>query len=98
MEDIKLQCVGCKKEFVFPVHEQKFFEKQGFTPPKRCRACRSKRRQEKEEKAPQKSDGLTGDKNWGVKCMVCNGEPTVGETGLCGPCCFGEADTVNGNW
>ena len=22
----------------------------------------------------------------------------VEETGLCGPCCFGEADTINGNW
>jgi len=22
----------------------------------------------------------------------------VEEVGLCGPCCFGEADTINGNW
>lgn len=22
----------------------------------------------------------------------------VKEVGLCGPCCFGEADTINGNW
>ncbi len=22
----------------------------------------------------------------------------VAEVGLCGPCCFGEADTLNGNW
>jgi hypothetical protein len=22
----------------------------------------------------------------------------VEEVGLCGPCCFGEADTLNGNW
>ncbi len=37
-------------------------------------------------------------KNWDEACIVCHGVPTVGLTELCGPCCFGEADTVNGNW
>ncbi len=33
------------------------------------------------------------------KCDVCEMETIlVEETGLCGPCCFGEADTINGNW
>lgn len=31
-------------------------------------------------------------------CTVCKATPTVYPTGLCGPCCFGEADTINGNW
>lgn len=97
MEDILLTCVACKKEFVWPIHEQKFFEKNGFVPPKRCKSCRDKKRKEKKEKEA-KSDGLNGNKNWDVKCMVCTGVPTVGATELCGPCCFGEADTVGGNW
>lgn len=32
------------------------------------------------------------------ECMVCGCGPTVPLTGLCGPCSFGEADTVGGNW
>lgn len=39
-----------------------------------------------------------GDKNWNHKCGNCGQVPTVHPTGLCGPCCFGEADTVDGNW
>ncbi len=39
-----------------------------------------------------------GDKNHGVKCENCQSTPTVGFTGLCGPCCFGEASTAGGNW
>lgn len=37
-------------------------------------------------------------KNWNCKCMCCDQSPTVGDTDLCGPCCFGESDTINGNW
>lgn len=37
-------------------------------------------------------------KNWKVPCEVCDQKPTVGDTKLCGPCCFGEADTLGGNW
>lgn len=36
--------------------------------------------------------------NWAVSCMTCSQTPTVGTTGLCGPCCFGEAETAGGNW
>jgi hypothetical protein len=39
-----------------------------------------------------------GDKDWRVGCDVCGEKPTVHPTGLCGPCCFGEAETVGGNW
>lgn len=39
-----------------------------------------------------------GDQNWKVPCEVCGGKPTVHPTDLCGPCCFGEAETVGGNW
>ena len=39
-----------------------------------------------------------GDKDWENKCEVCGQLPTVHPTGLCGPCCFGEADTFGGKW
>ena len=39
-----------------------------------------------------------GDQDWATKCQLCDAVPTVHPTGLCGPCCFGEADTVGGNW
>lgn len=33
------------------------------------------------------------------ECESCGMETVlVEEVGLCGPCCFGEADTINGNW
>lgn len=38
------------------------------------------------------------DPNWDVGCENCGEKPTVGNFGLCGPCCFGEADTAGGNW
>ena len=36
--------------------------------------------------------------DWESPCSVCGSLPTVSETGMCGPCTFGEADTVGGNW
>ena len=37
-------------------------------------------------------------KDWGGQCCVCDASPCVAGTDLCGPCCFGEAETVGGNW
>lgn len=31
-------------------------------------------------------------------CDVCVASPTVGATGLCGPCTWGESDTIGGAW
>lgn len=39
-----------------------------------------------------------GDQDWGSCCMNCEATPTVHPTQLCGPCCFGEAETAGGNW
>ena len=38
------------------------------------------------------------EKVWDTECEVCGASPVVRATGLCGPCTFGEADTVGGNW
>lgn len=36
--------------------------------------------------------------DWEDECSNCGMSPTVPETGMCGPCTFGEADTIGGNW
>lgn len=40
MENIKLICKDCGKEFDFTVGEQRFYEKKGFAQPIRCKECR----------------------------------------------------------
>lgn len=41
MEDKKLTCKDCGKEFVFTVGEQEFYQEKGFTnDPVRCPECR----------------------------------------------------------
>lgn len=40
MENIKLVCKDCKKEFDYTVGEQKFYEDKGFPAPIRCKECR----------------------------------------------------------
>lgn len=46
-----------------------------------------------QEVAKQDNDKVFGE------CESCEQETVlVKEVGLCGPCCFGEADTINGNW
>lgn len=39
-----------------------------------------------------------GDKDWETPCQNCGQQPTVHPTGLCGPCCWGEAEIAGGNW
>lgn len=36
--------------------------------------------------------------DWTRECEVCGQTPVVNMTGMCGPCTFGEADTIGGNW
>lgn len=52
--------------------------------------------------APQSKQKATplkdGDKDWETPCINCDSIPTVHPVRLCGPCCFGEADTIGGNW
>ncbi|MBI5207771.1 MAG: zinc-ribbon domain containing protein [Candidatus Firestonebacteria bacterium] len=39
MEDIEMKCIFCGNHFTFTAEEQKFYQKQGFRPPKRCPDC-----------------------------------------------------------
>ena len=48
-------------------------------------------------RAPEK-DQPASEPDWNGKCEVCGETPIVPETGMCGPCTFGEAETEGGNW
>lgn len=41
---MKLKCQDCGAEFEFSERDQKFYEEQGYVPPKRCRYCREARK------------------------------------------------------
>ncbi len=45
-------CSDCGDTFLFSISEQKFFDKKGFEPPKRCMQCRENRRKSKSSSAP----------------------------------------------
>lgn len=44
-ERINFICVGCNKPFSIPPAEQKYYEEHNLTLPKRCKECRSKRKE-----------------------------------------------------
>lgn len=47
MQDIKIVCKDCCKEFTFTVGEQEFYKEKGFSNPVRCKDCIEKRKAEK---------------------------------------------------
>jgi len=58
-----------------------------------------KRRAEKNlEKMKAEGREPNTESDWSGKCEVCGESPIVPATGMCGPCTFGEADTIGGNW
>ncbi len=38
------------------------------------------------------------EQDWDRECIVCGAKPVVCCTEMCGPCTFGEAETVGGSW
>ena len=47
---------------------------------------------------PPNNELAIAEPDWKSECMVCGASPIVPETGMCGPCTFGEAETARGNW
>lgn len=45
-EDITLQCKDCGNDFTFTGGERAFYEKNGFSQPKRCPDCRKKKKEQ----------------------------------------------------
>lgn len=51
MSDEVIPCADCRTEFVFTASEASFFASKGLTKPRRCKACRQKRRDAKAQEA-----------------------------------------------
>lgn len=63
------------------------------------------RRNKKQKKSPAARTAVAEKKHdpdmepdWTGKCDNCGHTPIVPKTGMCGPCTFGEADTLMGDW
>ena len=44
LQDKLLRCVDCGRDFVFTDGEQRYFFSKGLSQPKRCHACRERRK------------------------------------------------------
>lgn len=74
MEDKTLTCVekDCGIEFTFTVKDQLFYEENSYAIPKRCRACRQKRR---DNRAPKLSKCCQAEMiNGGIQCGNCGSD------------------------
>lgn len=56
-QDVRIKCQDCGTEFIFSVAEQKWYEEKGFTPPKRCRYCRNRRKNEQYNRERRERNG-----------------------------------------
>jgi hypothetical protein len=45
LQDMNISCSWCKKDFIFPVKDQKYFKNKSFDIPKKCKDCRLKKKQ-----------------------------------------------------
>ena len=57
MSSIIQKCKGCGKEFELSSGEIEFFNSRGLSQPKRCKKCRAKKREGKEQRLTLK-DGI----------------------------------------
>ena len=67
MADLYCVCKECSREFYIKQADQEWFAKQGYELPKRCHACRKKRKAEKESQLgvrtyDSKKDASSADK------------------------------------
>ena len=75
-ENIALQCADCGVEFDFSVEEQEFYSEKGFSQPRRCRACRSRNRQNKGNRRGGGGGGRP-QARFDVTCSACGARTTV---------------------
>ena len=56
-KDETIICEDCKQEFVFTARDQEFYAEKGFNnKPKRCKACRDKRKAERNNQNQQNNN------------------------------------------
>lgn len=56
-KDETIVCEDCKQEFIFTARDQEFYAEKGFNnKPKRCKACRDKRKAERNSNQTEKNN------------------------------------------
>lgn len=53
--EMKRNCVDCGQEFTIPPYQQMFYTNRGWELPKRCKACREKKKQECQKKEAEEA-------------------------------------------
>lgn len=56
MEDKIIFCIECKSPFKFTSGEQDWYAEKKFVIPKRCPACRAKRKKQRQEQQTESSE------------------------------------------
>lgn len=57
MPDIIIKCIDCQQDFEHTERDQEFYKEREFTPPKRCRSCRNKKKARFDDKKPRQNFG-----------------------------------------
>ena len=77
-QDKSLQCADCGATFTFTADEQEFYHSKGYTnEPKRCPACRQKRKAERGGGGPAPRGGGGARQMFPAKCAQCGKETEV---------------------
>lgn len=58
-QDQVCACKDCNAEFTFTAGEKRFYETNGFQPPKRCKDCRNKRKAQRDVGPPRQAESQT---------------------------------------
>ncbi len=59
-KDKAIVCTDCQRSFTWTENDQQFYAQQGYTnPPRRCKACRIKRKEQKEQNTGAERDGIS---------------------------------------
>ena len=53
MPDIQITCADCSQPFDHTEGEQKFYAERNFSAPKRCKPCRQKRKDARDDRGPR---------------------------------------------
>jgi len=74
-DDQTIICRDCKSEFIWTAGEQEFYAQKGLSVPTRCKACRTKRRAEREQRDSQPNTGPR--QEFVIECAQCGKAGTV---------------------
>ena len=78
MPERTLKCMSCGASFVFTESEQTFYREKGFeNEPKRCKDCRKKRKDEKNERRGFGRGDRSSREGYEVVCNACGKQTTV---------------------